>query len=105
MMSSIGVFLSKPEQGLLFRKFDRTGDGSISYDEFITAVRGELTPARLELVEKAFARLVSACVGRMFVGHCVAPGLVGVWDLERKANVRPPSCAGPTSCLLNLNVL
>ena len=55
---SIGVFLTKQEQGLLFRKFDRTGDGSITYDEFITAVRGELTPARLDIVEKAFARLV-----------------------------------------------
>lgn len=40
--------------GTLFRQFDLTGDGNVTYDEFLTALKGELTPDRLAIVDKAF---------------------------------------------------
>lgn len=57
VLKSVGVFVSSQELGLLFRRFDKTGDGNITYDEFLTAVKGDLTPARLAIVEKAFSRI------------------------------------------------
>ena len=39
VLKSVGVFVSSQELGLLFRRFDKTGDGSISYDEFLTAIK------------------------------------------------------------------
>lgn len=35
----VGVFLSSQEIGLLFKRFDLSGDGAISYDEFLTVVK------------------------------------------------------------------
>ena len=32
-------------------------DGTIDYDEFLRIIRGDLTPPRLALVRKAFAKL------------------------------------------------
>ena len=34
-----GLFLPKPEVSALFRKFDRTHDGSVDYDEFLRGVK------------------------------------------------------------------
>lgn len=33
---------------------DRSGDGVVSYDEFLVALRGELNDRRRETVDKAF---------------------------------------------------
>lgn len=38
-LKSVGVYLGTAEIGLLFRRFDITGDGNITYDEFLTALR------------------------------------------------------------------
>lgn len=35
----------------LFNAFDRNGDGSISYDEFLRIVKGDMARNRLELVQ------------------------------------------------------
>jgi len=45
-----------PQESLdvLFTAFDINRDGTISYDEFIRIVRGDLTPPRLALVKKAY---------------------------------------------------
>jgi len=41
----------------LFRAFDRNNDGSISYDEFLRTVKGDMNQRRQELVMQAFAKL------------------------------------------------
>jgi len=38
----------------LFSVFDINRDGSVSYDEFIRVVRGDMNEMRSELVKKAF---------------------------------------------------
>jgi calcyphosin len=41
----------------IFSAFDLNRDGTIDYDEFLRIIRGDLTPNRLALVKKAFAKL------------------------------------------------
>ena len=48
---------SAAEKLSLFSTFDRDGSGSVSYDEFIRGVRGEMNDFRLEWVNKALAQL------------------------------------------------
>eukprot|EP01062_Namystynia_karyoxenos_P013688 TRINITY_DN1491_c0_g1_i3.p1 TRINITY_DN1491_c0_g1~~TRINITY_DN1491_c0_g1_i3.p1 ORF type:complete len:481 (+),score=223.12 TRINITY_DN1491_c0_g1_i3:90-1532(+) len=48
-----------PEQvQTLFDGFDHSGDGSITYDEFLHALRGELSPTRLKVTEQAWGKLL-----------------------------------------------
>jgi calcyphosin len=42
---------------VVFNAFDLNRDGTISYDEFLRIIRGDLTPFRLGLVKKAFQKL------------------------------------------------
>jgi Ca2+-binding EF-hand superfamily protein len=37
--------------------YDVNGDGNISYEEFLSGLREELTERRLNMVQKAFASL------------------------------------------------
>ena len=41
----------------LFAAFDRNHDGTIDYDEFLRAVKGDMNQARLRLVNKAFDKI------------------------------------------------
>lgn len=63
-MTTLDVFFncfnlrfSAAEKLSLFSTFDRDGSGSVSYDEFIRGVRGEMNDFRLEWVNKAFSIL------------------------------------------------
>ena len=42
---------------LVFTAFDLNRDGTINYDEFLRMMRGDLSPLRVQLVKKAFAKL------------------------------------------------
>ena len=49
--------LSLEEVRTLHGFFDRGGDGHISFDEFLKAIRGSLSPTRRKLVTKVFNAL------------------------------------------------
>ena len=51
------VQVTPEEATILFRAFDLNGDGSISYDELLRGVMGEMNGARKALVNRAFKKL------------------------------------------------
>ncbi|GBM34021.1 Calcyphosin-like protein [Araneus ventricosus] len=61
----------------LFQTFDRDNSGSISYDEFLRAIRPKMSPNRFKIVEKAFSKL-----------DRTGDGVVTYHDLKDVYNVR-----------------
>ncbi|KAG0421594.1 hypothetical protein HPB47_002556 [Ixodes persulcatus] len=55
--SGMSPFLEGEDYDKLFDRFDADGSGTIKFDEFMRAIRPRMTPSRLALVEKAFAKL------------------------------------------------
>jgi Ca2+-binding EF-hand superfamily protein len=51
--------IAVPEEDIdvIFNAFDLNRDGTIDYDEFVRIIKGDLTPNRLALVKKAYAKL------------------------------------------------
>lgn len=54
------IQLTPDEFVTLFRFFDRSGDGMISYDEFVKTVRGKMNDSRTKLCVKAYKALDAA---------------------------------------------
>lgn len=52
-----GLFLKADEISLLFKYFDVSGDGNISYDEFVLGLAPPLSARREALIKKVFAKL------------------------------------------------
>ena len=48
------IGISDENVPILFALFDKNGDKTLQFDEFIAAVRTPLTPARAKIVEKAY---------------------------------------------------
>lgn len=57
LMTDIGVILNKTELSELARLLDRTGDGTISYDEFLYQMAPPLSEERIKWINKAFDKL------------------------------------------------
>jgi Ca2+-binding EF-hand superfamily protein len=49
-----GVFLSKDELHLLLSEADKNQDGSVSYDELLTVLKGPMSDRALAMVDKCF---------------------------------------------------
>jgi Ca2+-binding EF-hand superfamily protein len=47
------------------KKYDTDGDGSLSYEEFVTGLREPLNERRRRVVEKAFAQIDQANIGKI----------------------------------------
>lgn len=58
-MDDYKVGASDDEARNLFSIFDRNKDGTINFDEFISAILGDLNPFRVNLVKQAFVKLDS----------------------------------------------
>ncbi len=54
-MSFAQVFLSKRDAKTLFKEFDSSNDGNVSYEEFLKSLAPELEGRRLAIVQKVFA--------------------------------------------------
>ena len=58
-----GVRLSDEEFAMVLAHFDRDGNGVISFDEFLRALRDDLSPARREIIAQAYSKLDANCDG------------------------------------------
>jgi len=58
VMKRLRVGLSREQSDTLFDGFDEDGSGQITYDEFLHALRGNLSPARLKVTEQAWGKLL-----------------------------------------------
>jgi Ca2+-binding EF-hand superfamily protein len=56
-LAAFGMFPKKVELQGLMKYYDVDGDGNISYDEFLSGMRDELSERRLNMVKKAFMML------------------------------------------------
>lgn len=59
-IKKFGVFLNQRAMQTLVRAFDRDGNGSIDYKEFMTGLRGPLSERRFQIIEKAWKKLSRA---------------------------------------------
>lgn len=41
----------------MLKHFDRDGNGMVSFDEFLRAIRGEISPSRISWIKKAYQKL------------------------------------------------
>jgi len=81
--SLIGIFMSKQETSMLFRHLDRSGDGSIDYDEFLRALAGGLNERRKALVQKAWE-----LIDRDGSGTLTVADLEGIYNASQHPDVR-----------------
>jgi len=52
-----GVNVSKDEALEFLAHFDRDKNGSVNFDEFLRTLKGDLSPARVEVITKAYQKL------------------------------------------------
>jgi hypothetical protein len=58
------VGISEENVPTLFTRFDANGDGTMSYDEFLSVVRGKLSPTRSRAIKDAYSSLAEKCGGK-----------------------------------------
>ncbi|RHY09404.1 hypothetical protein DYB25_008721 [Aphanomyces astaci] len=62
-----GVDCSDSDVDSLLCAFDTDGDGFISFDEFLVALRGDISPRRLQFIDMAFQKLDKSKDGRVTI--------------------------------------
>lgn len=53
----IGINLNEDQCAALLKHFDKDGSGTINFNEFLVAIRGDLNESRTEWIRKAYAKL------------------------------------------------
>ncbi|XP_077549314.1 calcyphosin-like protein isoform X1 [Haemaphysalis longicornis] len=71
------VFLSPAEVDALFKELDRDGNGTISFNEFLQALRPPMSAARLERITQAFHKMDKS-----------GDGIITIHDLKGVYNAR-----------------
>ncbi|KFM66371.1 Calcyphosin-like protein, partial [Stegodyphus mimosarum] len=56
-LQEYGASLDGDEVAELFKELDKDGSGTVSFEEFLKAVRPPLSQERLDVIEKAFAKM------------------------------------------------
>jgi Ca2+-binding EF-hand superfamily protein len=57
--------------------FDKDGDGTVNFDEFLVGIRGQLNPRRQAMVDKAFLKFDKDGNGYIDIND-----LYGVYDVQ-----------------------
>lgn len=52
-----GISISKEEAVLVLKHFDRDGNGSVDFNEFLRSIRGELNAARKRIIRAVYDKL------------------------------------------------
>jgi Ca2+-binding EF-hand superfamily protein len=52
-----GISISKEDAGIILDRFDRNKDGSVDFDEFLVALRGDINSFREGLIRQAYQKL------------------------------------------------
>ena len=79
-LAAFGLFPKKVEIQALMKFYDIDQDGNISYDEFLSGLRDELSERRLTMVKKAFAMLDKDGSGQLTVSD-----IAGIYDVSMNA--------------------
>jgi len=74
--------ISEENVPALFRLFDRNNDGVLAYDEFLAAVRGNLSNKRSQVVRQVFDFLSEKCGGKFNTDYAKK-----VYDASRHPHV------------------
>jgi len=53
-LKDYGIYLDDEQTNLLFANFDRDNSGTVSFDELLRALRGELNESRLSWIKLAY---------------------------------------------------
>ena len=60
--------------------YDVDGDGNVSYEEFLRGLRDEMSPRRVKMVEKIFARLDRDGSGKIDIND-----VINIFDVSMNA--------------------
>ena len=77
-LAAYGLFPKKVELQALMKYYDVNQDGSVSFDEFISGMKDELSERRLNMVKKAFSRLDRDQSGKIQIND-----LIGIYDVSQ----------------------
>jgi Ca2+-binding EF-hand superfamily protein len=82
-LQEFGVNLPRGDAQTLFRYFDRDGDGTLNFDEFLVGIRGKPNARRQVMVDKAFVKF-----DRDASGYIDANDLRGVYNCTMHPKVK-----------------
>lgn len=68
-LDNFKLVMNEAEQEKLFKIFDKSGDGLISFNEFLTAIVGDINANRKRLVAEAFKKLDDNGNGTLELGE------------------------------------
>ena len=63
------VGISEENVPTLFKIFDKNGDGTMGYDEFLSTLRGKLSPTRSHAIRTVYKSLADRCGGTFTVDY------------------------------------
>ena len=79
-LAAFGLFPKKVEIQALMKFYDVDSDGNITYDEFLSGLRDELSERRLNMVKKAFVMLDKDGSGKLTTSD-----IAGIYDVSMNA--------------------
>lgn len=76
-LAAYGIFPKKVELQALMKFYDIDGDGNITYEEFLSGLREELSERRVAMVKKAFKMLDKDASGKITISD-----IAGIYDVS-----------------------
>lgn len=76
-LAAFGIFPKKVELQALMKYYDIDGNGSIAFEEFLSGLKDELSPRKLNMVKKAFSMMDRSGNGMLTIDD-----IVNVYDVS-----------------------